>query len=381
MGLLAFRGPEQCALQQGRRPDDRDDLGRGQLDHTPSPLRRGHGAVAPVRAQPAQPVRDRGFHPRRLAADHPEGVARRDLARRDDANVREAVLRLMRRSATPWLMLAPALAVTVLIVLAPVLNTIWLSLHDLVLFRPRVRPFVGLANYALALGDPVFWESLLHSLVWVVCAVTLQFTLGFAGALLLNRSFGWRSVARALIVVPWALPSVIIGLIWTWMLDFNLGVLNVLGVRLGLLSASVPWLGRLDTAMASVILAIVWQGFPFFAVTLLAGLQAIPSEHYEAAEIDGAGMFSQFWHITVPGLAEVIATALLLRMIWVANSLDLILVMTGGGPGTATQTLPLHAFLTAWSGGNYGQGSAMAVILTIILLGVVALLLWRRRDR
>ncbi|HYZ25216.1 MAG TPA: sugar ABC transporter permease [Rhodopila sp.] len=287
----------------------------------------------------------------------------------------------MRRSATPWLMLAPALAVTILIVLAPVLNTIWLSLHDVVLFRPRLRPFVGLANYVLALGDPVFWESLVHSLVWVVCAVTLQFTLGFAGALLLNRSFGWRDIARALIVVPWALPSVIIGLIWTWMLDFNLGVLNVLGVRLGLLSAAIPWLGQLDTAMAGVILAIVWQGFPFFAITLLAGLQAIPSELYEAAEIDGAGMFSQFWHITVPGLADVIATALLLRMIWVANSLDLILVMTGGGPGTATQTLPLHAFLTAWSGGNYGQGSAMAVLLTLILLSVVGLLLWRRRDR
>ena len=278
-------------------------------------------------------------------------------------------------------MLAPALAVTALIVLVPVLNTLWLSLHDVVLFRPRVRPFIGLANYAAALGDPVFWESLWHSLVWVVCAVSLQFTLGFATALLLNRAFAWRGVARALVVVPWALPSVIIGLIWTWMLDFNLGVLNVLGVRLGLLSASVPWLAQLDTAMAGVILAVVWQGFPFFAITLLAGLQAIPAEHYEAAEIDGAGTVAQFRHITLPGLAEVMVTALLLRMIWVANSLDLILVMTGGGPGTATQTLPLHAFLTAWSGGNYGRGSALAVVLTLVLLGAVAAVLWRRRER
>ncbi len=278
-------------------------------------------------------------------------------------------------------MLAPALAVTALIVLVPVLNTIWLSLHEVVLFRPRVRPFIGLANYVTGLMDPVFWESLWHSLIWVTCAVSLQFTLGFAAALLLNRTFAWRSVARALIVVPWALPSVIIGLIWTWMLDFNLGVLNVLGVRLGILSASVPWLAQLDTAMGGVILAVVWQGFPFFAITLLAGLQAIPAEHYEAAEIDGAGTVAQFWHVTLPGLAEVIVTALLLRMIWVANSLDLILVMTGGGPGTATQTLPLHAFLTAWSGGNYGRGSALAVILTLVLLSAVAAVLWRRRER
>ena len=286
----------------------------------------------------------------------------------------------MRRVMTPWAFLAPALVATAILVLLPVLNTLWLSLHQVILFRPRSRPFVGLENYAKALTDPVFWEALNHSLVWVVCAVTLQFSFGFMAALLLNRTFAWRAVARALIVVPWALPSVIIGLIWTWMLDFNLGVLNHIGVRLGLLSASVPWLAQTGTAMASVILAVMWQGIPFFAVTLLAGLQAIPVELYEVASIDGAGVWGKFRHITLPGLATVIATALLLRMIWVANSLDLILVMTGGGPGTATQTLPLYAFLTAWSGGNYGQGSALAVMLTILLLGVVITYVWRSRE-
>jgi multiple sugar transport system permease protein len=266
----------------------------------------------------------------------------------------------MRRGerALPWLLLAPALAATALLVLAPVAETLWLSLHDVILFRPRVRPFVGLANYAAVFADPLFWESLWHSLMWVVAAVSLQFALGFATALLLNRSFAWRGVARALVIVPWALPSVIIGLIWTWMLDFNLGVLNEIGVRLGLLDGPVAWLARPDTAMAAVILAVVWQGFPFFAITLLAGLQAIPREHYEAASIDGAGIFASFVHVTLPGLAKVIATALLLRMIWVSNSLDLILVMTGGGPGTSTHTLPLYAL-------------ALAVVLTILLLSVV----------
>jgi multiple sugar transport system permease protein len=285
----------------------------------------------------------------------------------------------LKRTATPWLMLAPALAAAAILVLLPVLDTLWLSLHDVILYRPRSRPFIGLANYTRALTDPVFWESLGNSLVWVICAVSLQFTLGFATALLLNRSFAWRGIARALVVVPWALPSVIIGLIWTWMLDFNLGVLNNIGVMLGILPHSVPWLAQSSTAMGGVILAVIWQGFPFFAVTLLAGLQAIPGELYEAASIDGAGAWGKFRHITLPGLAGVIATALLLRMIWVANSLDLILVMTGGGPGTATQTLPLHAFLTAWSGGNYGQGSALAVLLTLLLLGVVVTYVWRSR--
>ena len=287
----------------------------------------------------------------------------------------------MRRTSLPLLLLAPAFAMTVVLVLVPAAETVWMSLHDIVLFRPRVRPFVGLANYVTALTDPVFWSSLVNSLIWVVAAVGLQFLLGLGAALLLNRNFPWRSIARALVVVPWALPSVIIGLIWTWMLDFNLGLINTLGTRLGLLAQPIAWLAQPTAALCAVILAVVWQGFPFFTVTLLAGLQSIPAELYEAASLDGAGAFAKFRNVTLPGLAAVMATALLLRMIWVANSLDLILVMTGGGPGTATQTLPLHAFLTAWSGGNYGQGSALAVILTLMLLGVVITYLVRSQRR
>lgn len=283
---------------------------------------------------------------------------------------------MRREAATPWLLLTPALLVTAAIVLVPAVQTVWMSLHQVVLFRPRNRPFVGVANYAAALADSVFWQSLATSLIWVVAAVSLQFLLGLGAALLLNRKFAWRGVARALIVVPWALPSVIIGLIWTWMLDFNLGLVNAVFADLGL--PPVAFLSDPGMALGAVILAVTWQGFPFFAVTLLAGLQAIPAEQYEAAAIDGAGGWGQFWNVTLPGLAAVMTTALLLRMIWVANSLDLILVMTGGGPGTATQTLPLHAFLTAWSGGNYGQGSALAVILTVLLLGVVVAFVIRR---
>ena len=278
----------------------------------------------------------------------------------------------MHTRSLPWLLLAPALIATGFLVLLPVADTLWLSLHDVILYRPRSQPFVGLGNYVALLDDADFWESLGHSLVWVVVAVGLQFSLGFATALLLNRAFPWRGLARALVIVPWALPSVIIGLVWTWMLDFNLGLVNTLGLRWGLLDAPVAWLAQPGTAMVAVILAVVWQGFPFFAITLLAGLQGIPKELYEAAEIDGASTFNSFRNVTLPSLAPVIATALLLRMIWVANSLDLILVMTGGGPGTATQTLPLYAFLKAWSGADYGHGSALAVVLALLLLGVVS---------
>jgi len=276
------------------------------------------------------------------------------------------------RPHTPYLFLAPALLATAAIVLYPVASTMWMSLQDFVLFRPHDIKFVGLGNFARLAADEVFWISLGNSLVWIGLAVGLQFALGLATALVLNESFFWRSLARAAVVVPWALPSVIIGLMFTWIYDYNLGVLNDLLLRLGLVDGPVAWLARPDTALLAVVAALVWQGFPFFAVVILAGLQAIPNDLQEAAEIDGATRWQRFRHVVWPGLAGVILTALLLRTIWVANSLDIILVMTGGGPGYATHTLPLYAFLRAYSGMEFGYGSALAVVLTLCLMAVAA---------
>lgn len=282
--------------------------------------------------------------------------------------------------ATPYLFLAPALLATAAVVLYPVATTLWMSLHDFVLFRPHSVPFIGLRNYERLLADEAFWISLGHSFVWVGLAVGLQFALGLAAALVLNESFFFRGIARALIVVPWALPSVIIGLMFTWIYDYNLGLLNDLLLRVGLLDKPVAWLARPDTALYAVIATLVWQGFPFFAVTILAGLQAIPAELHEAAEIDGASRLQRFRHVVWPGLKGVILTALLLRTIWVANSLDVILVMTGGGPGYSTHTLPLYAFQRAYSGMEFGYGSALAVVLTFFLM-LLALAYVRRAMR
>lgn len=279
----------------------------------------------------------------------------------------------MRRSASPLPFLLPALLVTAAVILYPALQTVWLALHHFVLFDPDGQRFVGLDNFARIVGDELFWVSLGHSTVWVVATVAMQFALGLITALLLNQTFAGRSVARALVVIPWALPSVIIGLMWTWMYDLNLGVFNDGLLRLGLIDAPVAWLAQPSTALGAVILALVWQGFPFFAVMILAGLQTIPAEHYEAAEVDGATRWQMFRFVTMPALREVIATALLLRIIWVANSLDVILVMTGGGPGYATHTLPLYAFLKAYSAMDFGYASALSLVLTFLLLLAVAL--------
>ena len=284
----------------------------------------------------------------------------------------------MLRAATPYGFLLPALLVTALVILFPVLQTAWYSLHEYVLYDPGNFRFIGLRNFATALSDEVFWIALLNSAIWVSGIVLLQLLLGLGAALLLNQSFWWRGMARALVIIPWALPSVIIGLMWTWIYDFNLGVLNDILLRIGLISAPHPWLAQPSTALACIMLALVWQGFPFFTVTILAGLQTVPHELYEAAEIDGASPWRQFLHVTLPSIAGIVATAVLLRIIWVANSLDVILVMTGGGPGYATHTLPLYAFLRAYTGMEFGYAASLSLMLTAILLGIVWLYVRRQ---
>jgi multiple sugar transport system permease protein len=277
----------------------------------------------------------------------------------------------MRRRLLPFAFLAPALLIELGIIVYPVLQTFWMSLHDFVLFRPTNAPFIGLGNFVRAFTDPVFWTAAWNSVIWIVAVVGFQFLLGLVTALLLNQTFWWRGLARALVVIPWALPSVITALMWSWMYDYDLGVINDMLSRLGLIDAPIAWLARADTTLGAVILALTWQGFPFFAVMILAGLQTVPVELIEAAEIDGANAFQRLTKVILPSIAEVIATALLLRTIWVANSIDVILVMTGGGPGYTTYTVPLYAFLKAYSGMEFGYAAALALIMTALLLLVI----------
>jgi multiple sugar transport system permease protein len=164
---------------------------------------------------------------------------------------------------------------------------------------------------------------------------------------------------------------------WAWIYNPQVGLLNDLLLRLGLLQTAVPWLADPATSLYAIIAALVWQGFPFFAIMILAGLQTIPASLYEAAEIDGAGGWHQFWHITLPGLRGVLVTAVMLRIIWVANSVDVIYVMTGGGPGYATHTLPLYAFKRTYSSMDFGYGSALAVAFSLLLLSAIVLYLRR----
>lgn len=252
-------------------------------------------------------------------------------------------------------------------VFIPAVNAIFMSFQSYDLRRPSEIGFVGLANYLEVFQDPLFWSSLLRTVLWVVFGVGFQFVFGFALALLLNKKFKGRGFVRSVSLIPWVTPGVLIGLMWRWIYDGNYGVLNDILLKLGWIHDKVPFLAQENTAFPSVVVTIIWQGIPFFALMILAGLQGIPGDLYEAADIDGANVFQQLFKITIPSLKNTIFVTTLLRIIWVANSVDVIFNMTGGGPAYSTQTLSVYVFNKANSL-NLGYSSTMSIILTLLLL-------------
>jgi len=194
-----------------------------------------------------------------------------------------------------------------------------------------------------------------------------QFLFGFMLALILNKYFRGRGVARAVSLIPWVTPGVLIALMWSWMFDGNYGVINDLLMKLHLIDDKIAYLARKDTAMPAVIITIIWQGIPFFALMILAGLQGISGDLYEAAAIDGATGFQKLFYVTIPSLRNTIFVTTMLRIIWVANSVDVIFNMTNGGPANSTQTLAVYVYKKA-SSLDMGYSSAMAIALMLVLL-------------
>lgn len=280
----------------------------------------------------------------------------------------------------PLFLLSPALVLLVGIVAYPIGRAVWLSFHRLEILRPDLTQYVALDNYRELFQDPVIRIALQNSVVWVVGVVLFQFLGGLTGALILNRRFPGRAAARGLALIPWATPSVLVALMWTWMLDGNYGLVNDLLVKAGILSRFQPWLAQPWSALPAVMLADVWQGIPFFAVMLLAALQAIPEDLFEAARIDGASAWRVFRHVTLPLLFPTILITTMLRMIWTANYMDLIMIMTGGGPGYSSLTVPLHAYYTAYKRLDFGYGSTIAIVQVAILAAAIVFYLRQLRK-
>ena len=275
--------------------------------------------------------------------------------------------RRMRSGIWPYLLLAPALIIMLSVVIVPIFNAISMSFQSYNLTRPKKIGFIGLRNYETLFRDSLFWRSLLRTVIWVFFGVGCQFVFGFMLALILNQEFTGRGVARAVSLIPWVTPGVLIALMWSWMFDGNYGVINDLLLKLGLIKDKIAFLAKPEWAMPSVIVTIVWQGIPFFALMILAGLQGIPYDLYEAADIDGATGLKKLFYVTIPSLRNTIFVTTMLRVIWVANSVDVIFNMTEGGPAYATQTLSIYIYKKA-SALDMGYASAMAIMLMLVLL-------------
>ncbi|HXX39270.1 MAG TPA: sugar ABC transporter permease [bacterium] len=273
--------------------------------------------------------------------------------------------------ASAYLLLAPACVLLLGLIAYPLLRAIWLSAHDVRLLQLGMARYVGGAQYLASWADPAFWIAVRQTVIWTVGVVGAQLVFGMCGALLLNKPFAGRAFWRGVALIPWASSSVLVALMWLWLLDSNYGVLNDILRRLGLLHTAFAWLAEPTTALPAVMLAAVWQGTPFFAVMLLAGLQAIPEDLYEAARIDGGGQWAAFRHVTLPLLRPTILITTMLRTMWVANYMDLTFVMTGGGPGVATLTVPLYAYFAAYKQLAIGAGAAVAMQLAVVLAGAV----------
>ena len=270
----------------------------------------------------------------------------------------------------PYLLIAPALVVVVCVVFIPVIQAVITSLQYYDLRYPTRTRWIGLQNYIdILFHDDLFWPSLKRTLLWVLFGVGFQFLFGFILALVLNQKFRFRGIVRAVSMVPWVMPGVLIGLIWRWLYDGDYGVINDLLIRMGFLDKGIAFLSRTDTALPAAILSVVWQGIPFFALMILAALQGVSTDVYEAAEIDGANFFQRLFLITVPSIKNTLYVTVLLRIIWVTNSVDIIQNMTTGGPAYATQTVGIYVYQRARAL-NLGYASALAVIMTILLLVV-----------
>lgn len=269
-------------------------------------------------------------------------------------------------------MVAPVAIMVAIGVLFPLAFIVLLGSESYSPYLGTKREWVGLANYIRVLGDASFWSALAASAIWVIGSVVPQFLLGFGMALLLNEQFRGRGIVRTIILAPWAVSGVVTGFIWLWLFDGTIGVINDLLMRIGLIAEPVAWGIHSSTAWFMVFVANAWRGAPFFAIVILAALQAIDPALYEAAHIDGASRGQRFRFVTLPLIMNALVISTLLRALWTFNFIDLLWMMTHGGPAGATTTLPIHIFDVIYQKGEFGYGAALSVVLCLLLIAFSA---------
>jgi ABC-type sugar transport system permease subunit len=279
-----------------------------------------------------------------------------------------------------FLLYAPSLLIIFFIVIYPIGFAVYLSNYYYHLVRLNQVRFVGMANYVRILSDPEFWSSLGKGLIFTFGSLVPQIVLGLAVAQLLNHpDLKWKTLWRGLMIMPWLVPTVTVAIIFRWMFNDIYGIANHVLMGLGIIKKPIAWLAHKGLAMFVLIFANVWRGLPLMVTMFLAGLQGIPLELKQAAVVDGASGLQSYFRITLPLLTPIILIAGILRTIWTFNFYDLPWVMTMGGPAKATETPPIYAYLRAFSGYRLGEGSAITILLFLILTVFAAIYFWLRK--
>lgn len=221
--------------------------------------------------------------------------------------------------------------------------------------------------------DDLFTNNLKNTVVWTAVSVIGELILGLFVGIALNQKIRGRVAFRSMIIVPWIVPIAVAGLTWTWMLNPDYGIINYLLVKTGLIEQSVYWLGNKATALLTVTFINIWRTFPYWVISILAGLQSIPDDLYEAASIDGANLISRFFNVTLPNLKNVLSTLIFMHIVWTSVNFDFIWITTEGGPNYASETLPIMIYRFAMKNYDIGKSSALSVIMIVVLLAFFAI--------
>ncbi|MDZ7265673.1 MAG: sugar ABC transporter permease [candidate division KSB1 bacterium] len=287
------------------------------------------------------------------------------------------------KKSTPYFLLIPALLFTVFVLVYPLFQNLINSFRDISLVY-GARDWIGLANYSHILKDRIFWLSLKNTVLYAMLGTICSLLIGLGIALLLNIKLGRiNNIFKFIYTIPWVISPVVAGFAWKWLLNDNFGIANYWLTRLGIIKEGITWLGSADTALGCVIVARIWQFFPFAMVMFLAGLQTIPQEQYEAADVDGASSLKKFVHITLPNLQSVTGVLLLLGIIWSFNDFNMVFVMTRGGPIYSSMVLPVLVREFSFMQFDLGKGSALSILIfsLLISLSFIYLRVLARREK
>ncbi len=271
-----------------------------------------------------------------------------------------------------WIMMAPAIIVLSVVAVYPIIRTVWLSLHEMVLTDPGSGyPLIGLKNYTAIFKDKRAVESIIFTLKFTVTTVCFELLIGFTAALIMNKPFKGKGIVRAAILIPWAIPTSVSAMMWKFIYNDQYGLFNDILLRFGVIDKYKAWLSTADGSFMALVITDVWKTAPYMALLILAGLQMIPEELYEAAEIDGASVFQKFFYVTLPTVKTTVLVALLFRTLDAFRVFDLISVMTGGANGTESVSVYTYNHLMKFLDFGYGSAMAMMIFAVVFIISLI----------